>query len=233
MLNQELYEANGGDGLLDKDIVLMPVVMKSDVFAVIGINAGKRNDGAAQVAADVSDDGIRIGKGRFRIDIKAVLVFAIDKRLGLFKGGFDPFLHFIQEDGLESLAQVRIIEMLYRAPEAFVREAAFGNEAVDMGVPFQRAAEGMQDTDKARDKVLGHVEFIKHMGHNIADSLKKTVKKRAVFQKEMPEFLINGKDAVAVLAAEELEGHGGGAFLAVFYTTGGAEPALTAERNEL
>ena len=49
----------------------------------------------------------------------------------------------------------------------------------------------------------------------------------------MSEFLIDGKYAVAVLAAEKLKGHGGGAFLAVFDTTGGAEPALAAERNEL
>ena len=49
----------------------------------------------------------------------------------------------------------------------------------------------------------------------------------------MPELFINGKDAVAVFTAQEPEGHGGGAFLAVFETTGGTEPALTAERDEL
>ena len=49
----------------------------------------------------------------------------------------------------------------------------------------------------------------------------------------MPELLVNGKNAVPVLAAEELEGHGGGAFLAVFNTTGRAEAAFTAERDEL
>lgn len=49
----------------------------------------------------------------------------------------------------------------------------------------------------------------------------------------MPEPFVNGEDAVAVLAAEELEGHGGGALLAVFDTAGGAEPALAAERDEL
>lgn len=102
-----------------------------------------------------------------------------------------------------------------------------------MGVPFQGPSESMEDTDKARDKVLGHVEFIKHMGHNTADGQEKAVEEGTVFQKEMPKLLINGKDAVTVLAAEELKGHGGGAFLTVLDTTGGAEPAFTAERNEL
>lgn len=49
----------------------------------------------------------------------------------------------------------------------------------------------------------------------------------------MPEIFINGKDAVAVFAAEELEGHGSGAFLTVLDTAGRAEAALTAERDEL
>ena len=102
-----------------------------------------------------------------------------------------------------------------------------------MGVPFQRTPESMEDTDEAWDKVFGHVDLIKHMGHDLADSLEEAIEEGAVLQEEMPELLIDGEDAVAVLAAEELEGHGGGAFLAVFDTTGRAEAALTAERDEL
>jgi hypothetical protein len=71
------------------------------------------------------------------------------------------------------------------------------------------------------------------LGHDIADSLEKAVQEGAVFQEEMPELLINGKDAVAVAAPQELEGHGRGTFLAVLYATGGAEAALAAERDEL
>lgn len=163
MLDQELYEVNGRDSLLHKDIVLMPVVMESDIFPVIGVDTGKCNDRAPQVAADILNDGIGVRKGRLCIDIKAVLVFAVDKGFGLFEGGADPFFHFIEKDSLESLAQICIIKMLYRAPEAFVRKAAFGNEAVDMRVPLQRASESMEDAEKARYKVLGHVDLIEHM----------------------------------------------------------------------
>ena len=49
----------------------------------------------------------------------------------------------------------------------------------------------------------------------------------------MPELLINGKDAVSVVASQELEGHGCGTLLAVLYATGRAEAALAAERDEL
>ena len=163
MLDEEFYEINGRDGLLDKNIVLMSVVVESDIIPVIGVDTGKCNDRAAQVAADIFDDGTRIGKGGLCIDIKAVLIFAVDKSLGLFKGGSDPFFHFRQQDRLESPAQVSIVEMFYSPPESFVREAAFCDEAVDVGVPFQGPAKGMEDADKARDKVFGLIDFIKHV----------------------------------------------------------------------
>ena len=102
-----------------------------------------------------------------------------------------------------------------------------------MGVPFQRASESMEDADEARDKVLGLVDFVKHMRHDSADRLEKAVKEGAVFEEEVPEFFINGKAAVAVQAAEEPEGHGGGAFLAVFDPAGRAEAAFAAEGDEL
>lgn len=186
MLDEEFYEINGRDGLLDKNIVLMSVVVESDIIPVIGVDTGKCNDRAAQVAADIFDDGTRIGKGGLCIDIKAVLIFAVDKSLGLFKGGSDPFFHFRQQDRLESPAQVSIVEMFYSPPESFVREGAFCDEAVDVGVPFQGPAKGMEDADKARDKVFGLIDFIKHVRDNNADSLEKAVKEGAVFQEEMP-----------------------------------------------
>lgn len=95
MLDEELNEVNGRDGLLDKNIVLMPVIVESDVFPIVGVDAGKGDDRAPQVAADIFDDGIGVGKGRFCIDIKAVLIFAVDKGFGLFEGRADSFFHFI------------------------------------------------------------------------------------------------------------------------------------------
>lgn len=163
MLDEEFYEINGRDGLLDKNIVLMSVVVESDIIPVIGVDTGKCNDRAAQVAADIFDDGTRIGKGGLCIDIKAVLIFAVDKCLGLFEGGADSFFHFIEKDSLESLTQVSIIKMFYSPPESPVREAALCDETVDMRVPFQGPSEGMEDTDKAWYKVLGHVDLIEHV----------------------------------------------------------------------
>ena len=141
---------------------------------------------------------------------------SIDLRLlSVDRYSIGPFIKFIQGD-------------------FFVFEIQFKESHILFAVrAFQGPSEGMEDADEARDKVLGHVNFIEHMRHDLADSLEKAVKEGTVLEEEMPELLINGKDAVVVLAAEELEGHGGGAFLAVLDATGRAEAALAAERDEL
>lgn len=47
--------------------------------------------------------------------------------------------------------------MMDITPEAVVTIAALGNEAVDMGVPFQIPAEGVEGHDKARGEVHGFI----------------------------------------------------------------------------
>ena len=67
------------------------------------------------------------------------------------------------------------MEVINIPPKAVVREAAFREKAVDMRIPFKRSSEGMEDTDKAGDKVFGFIEGEKHTEDNAADSLKETV----------------------------------------------------------
>lgn len=70
--------------------------------------------------------------------------------------------------------------------EAVIRETTFRNEAVDMWVPFQGPAKGMQDPDNTGDKVFRFVDVMEHTQDNTADSLEKAVKKGPVFEKEVP-----------------------------------------------
>lgn len=52
------------------------------------------------------------------------------------------------------------------APEAVVAESAFGNKAMDMGVPFQVPAKGMEHHNKTWGEIHGFIVFIKHLGNN-------------------------------------------------------------------
>ena len=44
-----------------------------------------------------------------------------------------------------------------------------------MGIPMEGASKGMEDTDKAGDKVFGHIQREKHTEDDTADGLKETV----------------------------------------------------------
>ena len=60
----------------------------------------------------------------------------------------------MKKSSLERLAEKGVVEMLYDTPKAIIREAAFRNQAVNMGIPFKGTAESMKNTDKAGYKVF-------------------------------------------------------------------------------
>ncbi|GAA0803273.1 hypothetical protein GCM10008910_36230 [Faecalicatena orotica] len=62
----------------------------------------------------------------------------------------DSFFQMIEENSLEGFTEVGIVEIVNCMPES-----AFREETMDiMRVPFERAAESMEDTEKAGNKVL-------------------------------------------------------------------------------
>ena len=233
MLDQEFDEFNDGKSLFNINIIFMTVIVESDIFTIIGINTFEGNDRSSKIAADVFYNGIGITEIRFCIDIKAVFIFVVNKCFGFLERWTNVFFHFIKEGSLESFAEVSVIEISDIAPEAVIGVTAFGDEAVDMGIPLQRTSKSMEDADESGHEVFGLIQVMKHTEYNAADSRKKTVQKGTVFQKKVAEFLVNGKDTVAVSARDEFESHVSGAFLAVLDAAGRAETALAAERNKL
>ena len=119
------------------------------------------------------------------------------------------------------------------APESVITVSAFRNEAVDMWVPFQIPAEGMQDHDKARSKIHGLVLLGKHTGNNTVNGMEKAVKQGAVIQEKLSEALVNGEDTVPMGDIEEFEDHRGSALHGIFIAASRAETAVASERDEL
>ena len=122
--------------------------------------------------------------------------------------------------------------MFYMTPESVIAETAFGNETVDMGVPFQVPAEGMEDHDKAGDEIQRFILFKKHTGNNAVDRMEETVQKRTIMEEKIAELGIDGEYTMTVGGIDEFERHGGSAFHGVFIAAGRAEAAVTAERDE-
>lgn len=175
MLDQEFDEVNSGQCFPDKRIIFVPVVVEGYIVTVIRVNSGKGNDRPAQIAADIFDNGFGIAKIGFGINVKAVFVFVIDFSFGLLKRRADAFFHFVKQDCLERFTEVRVAEIFYSAPETVIRISAFGKKAVDVWIPFKRAAKSVKDADKTRNKIFGFVQGEKKFFNDIGNSLKKAV----------------------------------------------------------
>ena len=161
MLDEQGNKVHDRDSFADKSVVLMPVIVEGDEIAIIGINPFQGDGGPSEVTANVFSDNTCIAKVGFGIDIETVFVFAVNESLGFFERRPDVLFQSIEEGGLESVAQESITEMFYIAPEGAIGEAALGNKAMDVRVPLEGAAEGMEDTDEAGDKVFGFIKLMK------------------------------------------------------------------------
>ena len=77
-----------------------------------------------------------------------------------------------------------------------------------MGVPFQGPPERVEDADESGDKVFRLISVMEHPQDNTADSLEEAAQEGTVFQKEMSEFFVNGKNTMPVGTVDQLKGHG-------------------------
>lgn len=83
MPDQTGNEFHYRDGFHNKFVVLMSVIMKSNIFTIVFINAGSGNDGAAKISADVFGNNLRITFIGLDINIKAIFVSVITFSLAL------------------------------------------------------------------------------------------------------------------------------------------------------
>lgn len=210
----------------------MFIVVESHIIAIVRINAGGGNDRTSKVTADVFYDRVSAAGSWFGVDIEAIFIFFVNGSLGLFKRRTDMQFHFIQQGGLESFAEVSIAEVFHNLPEAVIGETAFGKETVDMGIPLEGSAEGMEDADETGHKVSAFVHIMEEPEDDTADSPKKAVKKGAATQKERPQAFINGKNKVSVGAVNEFKGHFSRAVDTVFIAAGGTKFRVAAERDK-
>ena len=69
-----------------------------------------------------------------------------------------------------------------------------------MRIPFEVAAEGMQDTDKTGDKIAFVIEIVEETGNDLINSLKKAVKKGTICEEKGTQLFSDGEDTVAMRA---------------------------------
>lgn len=208
------------------------MIVESDRITVIVINPGSSDDRPAKITTDILSDYFGVTEIRFSIDIETMHMFAVTSCFYFFKRRPDPDFQFIEESGAESTAEIVIVKVPDMTPGAVITVTAFGEEAVDMGIPFEVPAKSVEDHDISRGEIFGLVELEKHTGDDTGDRMEETVQERAVLEEKGTEIFINGKDAMAMADIDELKKHRGRAFHSVFITAGRAETAAATERDE-
>lgn len=79
---------------------------------------------------------------------------AVNRGFEWAKGTAETGFQLLKECGLERITQQGVVEMGNLAPETGASDATLGDEAVDMGIPFEIASEGVEDTEKAGSQAL-------------------------------------------------------------------------------
>ena len=151
----------------------------------------------------------------------------------LFEGRTDLRFQFVQESGAEGIAQVSVVKVGQLTPEAVIRITTFRDQAMDMWIPFQRTAKGMQDTDESGNEISGSVHLVKHAEHNGADSVEQAVQQGAVFQEIRPEFFGDRKDTMPVVAVDQFTSHGGCPLPGIKVTAHWTEMGMAAKRDKV
>ncbi len=232
VLDKQGNKVHYGKRFFHIGIVFVFIIVEGHVFSIIGINAGSGNNGTTEVTADVFYNRVSVTEIWLCIDIKTVFIFFVNTSLRFFERRTNTLFQLIQKSSLKSLAKIGIVKVLNNPPEAVIREPTLSKETMDVRIPFQRSAEGMQDTDETGDKVSAFIHFMEHSENDAAHSLKKAVKQGTVIEKERTQVFINGKNEVPVSTVNEFEGHFRRAVNAVFIAAGRAKFRVTAERNE-
>lgn len=165
--------------------IFMPVVMKGDGIAIIMVNPFCGDDRASEISADVFNNIRRITFVIFGINIEAIDMIFINVRFNRLEGRTDVFFKFIEECSTEGVPEVSVIKVGNPAPDNVITTAAFRNETVNMGIPFEVTPKSVENTNETGDEVFRFIDFVKHTKKNTSDSRKETIQKASVFEKEM------------------------------------------------
>ena len=143
MTNETFDKIHGRNGFLNKLVIFVAVVMKSDKVIAVRINSGSSNDRTTKIATDIFGNSFRITTIGFCINIETMFMFKIATGRNFFKGRADTEQHFLKESSAESIAKESIVKMRDITPETIITETALRDEAMDMRIPFEISAKSM------------------------------------------------------------------------------------------
>lgn len=168
-MDDEVFDkVQSGNAFFNGFVVFVSCVVESNKFTVLFIDAGGSNNRAAKVSADVFDSDIRSAKIWFSPDIETFGMIFIDIIFDFSEGGADGISHLFQKNLAKSISKESVVKMFEGTPNSEVTGNAFGNQSMDMRIPFQVTTEGVKDTDKSGSKAFGFICIVEHAKNNIS-----------------------------------------------------------------
>lgn len=125
VLDKAFYEIHNWDCFLHIPVVLVAVVVEGNKIIIVFVDSGSSNHRAAEVTANVFDNGIRVALIGFGIHIKPFFMLPVALGFDFLEGRADKGFHFIEEGSAGRIAKVGVVKVSDVAPEAVVAVAAF------------------------------------------------------------------------------------------------------------
>ena len=97
--------------------------------------------------------------------------------------------------------------MFYTLPGSNAPDSDFGDEDMNVRIPFQVSAKCVKNTDKARSKKFCIIHFVEHPENDITNRVEKAVQKRAVLKEIRTKFFRNRKHTMSVNARDQFGRH--------------------------
>lgn len=160
--DETFYEIHNRQSFFHILFIFVTIIVESNGISVIPVNPGSGNYWPAKIASDVFSHYFRIAEIWFGIDIEALFMLGVTFRFYYFERRSDPVFQFIEKSSTESVTEIVVIKVFYMTPKSIITVAAFGKEAVNVGIPFEIAAKSMKDHDIAGSKIFGMVQIEKH-----------------------------------------------------------------------
>ena len=136
MDNQFFDEVQSRDGFGNSFVIFVSGIMKSYIFTVIMINTGCGNNRSAEISADVFNGNIRGAEIWLCTNIKPIRVLRVHFIFNFTKRWANTGNKLLKQYFTEGIPKKVIIKMFDRAPWGDIAGATFGNEGVDVGIPF-------------------------------------------------------------------------------------------------
>lgn len=137
----------------------------------------------------------------------------------------------VKESSLPFLPQHYIREEVKVLPWGKIAAGTFGNNHMDMRIPLEVTAKGMERADDSRSKRFLMIERVHPIGNNLSRGLEENIKKLSITTKKFTEFLRDRKDNVPVAAVNQLCGNGISTICLIGGTAGIAESGFASERH--